>query len=63
MCGGKGYVESGLLNTDDLETILSLRIDEVLSIDLKWVQRSCGTDEGTHGGEQTSVRLEFWSVG
>jgi hypothetical protein len=37
-----------LLNTDNLETILSLRVDEVLSADLKWGQSSSGADKRTH---------------
>lgn len=47
-----------LLHTDNLETILSLRVHEVLAADLQWGQCRSGAGQRTHRGEQTGVRLD-----
>lgn len=54
--GKKKKVNS--LNTDDLETVTSLRVDEILSINLQGSHSSGSASQSTESREDAAIRLE-----
>jgi hypothetical protein len=51
-----------VLNTDDLETLLGLGVDEVLAINLKSGDSGGGANQGTGSRKHTAVRLYHVSI-
>jgi hypothetical protein len=48
-----------LLDTDDLETVSSVAVDEILSINLKGSHSGRGASQSTKGREDAAIRLRY----